>query len=422
MERDELLVEPRPSEDDSQREQSGTDLNESQELPQDNGDSSASPSLDTAPPSDTTLDGDVPTADAPQPGQPDEAGAVDVDRPGGASDDPPSPGDAESVAETGTFALQMDREAASLEPAETDRFDGQNEPQADAGTDGPNADLAPLDVRALFDEPGAGSDTPRPPVQATDANTQPTLASESPTPSSEPSHDDGAFDSEADRDAALARPSAATGSGLALALGSGVAARWSRFTSPRAASRVREEGVSGRLDRLGVDGLHLMSQERIDSALNLSDDQDSETEADTIVVLTDRRLIQFTGGSGRRTATFVQLRNVDAVEVTTERQGYGGYVWGALAILAATMLWWVWENPVGSFAAAAIVTLMGVYLIVDQILSPGRTRVNFRVGPSELQCGVDSGTPSEDIYGFVNRLFQLKAEDAKDEGRDALSD
>lgn len=203
-----------------------------------------------------------------------------------------------------------------------------------------------------------------------------------------------------------------TGIGLEQTLSYGLAASWHRFTDSQANVSILTESTDNLLGGLGFDSLKLMDKERIDSMLNSVDDPTGEPMGDTVALLTDKRLVQLSGGPRRRIVNFVPLRNVDSVEIMTEQQGFRGYLWGGLAIFAAVVLWWVWDNPIGSIGTAALIACMGIYMIFDQILSPGMTMLKFTAGSAELQCVVDSDMPVEDIYRFVNRLFELKAEDA----------
>ncbi len=168
--------------------------------------------------------------------------------------------------------------------------------------------------------------------------------------------------------------------------------------------------ASADLGKLGFTGVSLMDGESVDSALNLpngaADEHDGAAE---IVLLTDRRLIRLSAGGRRREATFVSLYDIEAVEVASERSsGVAGYLWGGLAFLVALLTWRVWDNPVWSGVVAGIVALMGVYLIVDYALSPAAVRATFKVGGSEFDCGLNGSEASEEINGFVNRLFALK--------------
>ena len=165
------------------------------------------------------------------------------------------------------------------------------------------------------------------------------------------------------------------------------------------------------LERLGFGDVALMDGERIDAALNLRDGLSGDLdEAGDIILLTERRVIHLNASARRRTASFVSVQDIDAVEINAEREGRGAIAWGGLAFVVAIMVWRIWDHPIGSALGAVAVALMGVYLIVDYWLSPGNIHATFKAGSSELHCGLKSAEASKDIYTFVNRLFQLKGE------------
>ena len=175
-----------------------------------------------------------------------------------------------------------------------------------------------------------------------------------------------------------------------------------------------ETGPSARgweIGDLGLEGVSLMDGESIESALNVTEEAREGSRANhNIVVLTNKRVLQLKADTRRRAAVFVSLDDIDAVEITTEQRGLSGFIWGGLALFVALMLWLTWDHPVGSVAGALAVALMGVYLIVDQLVSPSRYLATFKIGPSQIECGLSLETPSEEIHGFVRRLFELRGE------------
>ena len=155
----------------------------------------------------------------------------------------------------------------------------------------------------------------------------------------------------------------------------------------------------------GLQGLVLMDGERIESSLNPNRDGAGGRGA---LLLTNRRLIQVGAASRRRSMSFVAVGDVDSAEVTTERRRYGGYVWGALSLFVAVMLRTIWEHPIGSVVGPIIVILMGVYLVIDQVRSPGSLVAHFKAGSSVVSVRLDGDTPPDGLSAFVNRLFELK--------------
>ena len=161
--------------------------------------------------------------------------------------------------------------------------------------------------------------------------------------------------------------------------------------------------------RLGFGGVELMEDERVDVTLNLGKNRGEGTHFDhNVVLLTDRRLVQLRADSRRQSTVFVSLRDIDAVEITRERHGYGGFIWGGLAVFVAVLLVLLWDHPVGSIAAAVAVTLMGVYLVFDHVASSSRVLAIFKTGTSQLECDLEVDTSPRDIHHFLNRMFKLK--------------
>lgn len=166
----------------------------------------------------------------------------------------------------------------------------------------------------------------------------------------------------------------------------------------------------------------LMVGEAIDTTLSLTNGiGNGHAEDSDVVLLTDMRVIHLNGDGDNRQAVFVDLDTVDGVEITTERHGYGSYVWGILALVVAVMLWRIWDNALGSFAAAVLVALVGVYLVFDHIITPGAVRATFKTSSFEFQFGLRSDEAVRDIYPFVDRLFQLKGRVRKGAARSPSS-
>lgn len=163
------------------------------------------------------------------------------------------------------------------------------------------------------------------------------------------------------------------------------------------------------LEQFGFKDISLMNGERVDSSLRLAADGagDSSIEPE-VLLLTDRRVIHLQGNGKRRRAIFASIGNINAVEVSVAKDGNGTYVWAALALVVAVLLFIVIDNTIGRIVGPLVVALMGIYLIVDQRLSPGRPMLTFKAGSSELRVELKSEQASSDIYAFINRLFQLK--------------
>lgn len=170
------------------------------------------------------------------------------------------------------------------------------------------------------------------------------------------------------------------------------------------------------IEKLGLRDVTLMAGERIDSGLNLRDEHSGDTsEVPEAIVLTDRRLIHVNGDDRSRKSVFVSLQDIDAIEITNERpRGYGAYAWAGMAFIAAIFVWRTWDHPLGSGLGAIAVAFMGVYLVADHLLSPRRVLATFRAGYAQLQCSIDGKQAPAGVHAFVNRVFELKEERAKD--------
>ncbi len=153
----------------------------------------------------------------------------------------------------------------------------------------------------------------------------------------------------------------------------------------------------------------LTEGEYLDSVLHLTHGlQDGVVGDGEQLILTASRLTLIQArGRNRRTA-FAAVDDIGSVEVVEERNSFGGYVWGLLAITVGVLLWFTIDNRVGSAAAAIAVFTMGGYLIFDRLSDSATTRVTFKVGNSDLSCELQGPDATQDIHTFVDRVFELK--------------
>ena len=161
------------------------------------------------------------------------------------------------------------------------------------------------------------------------------------------------------------------------------------------------------LEELGLEEISLLDGERLDSTLNLDGDAGGSSSGDEMVLLTDRRVIHARNGR-RRKAVFASVQDIDAIEISQEQQGVGAFLWAGLAFLVAIILYLMIDAVLTRTLAAAVVAVMGVYLLVDQLLLPGKPLVIFRAGGVQLEITLRSGEVPADVYAFVNRVFELK--------------
>ena len=163
------------------------------------------------------------------------------------------------------------------------------------------------------------------------------------------------------------------------------------------------------LDQFGFGEVRLIGGERIDSALDLSSEGDSSTDGRSVLLLTDTRVMYLQGRGKHHKAVFASVKDVDAVEIATELEGRGAYVWAGLAFVLAFLLLVALDNATFRFVGAAVAALMGLYLVADRLTNPGRALVIFKAGLSEVRCDLGSEYAPSEVHTFINRLFQLKA-------------
>ena len=161
------------------------------------------------------------------------------------------------------------------------------------------------------------------------------------------------------------------------------------------------------LEELGLEDISLLDGERLDSTLNLDGDGSGRSPGGDMVLLTDRRVIHARNGR-RRKAVFASIQDIDAIEISQEQQGVGTFLWAGLAFLVAIILYLMIDAALTRTVAAAVVAVMGIYLLVDQLLLPGKPLVIFRAGGVQLEMTLRSEEVPADVYAFVNRVFELK--------------
>lgn len=165
------------------------------------------------------------------------------------------------------------------------------------------------------------------------------------------------------------------------------------------------------LEQTEFASVDLLEGERTETTLSLRDDSKRRRNAPTnLLVLTDRRLIHLLDDGRARDAVFVWLDDIFAVRVGTERKGnIGGYIWGVLAFIAASLVWTVWDQPVFDAIVAGLVLLMGVYLVWDRINTAPIFQVTISAGGSQMTMNVHRSVPPDLVYAFTNRVFETKA-------------
>ncbi len=151
--------------------------------------------------------------------------------------------------------------------------------------------------------------------------------------------------------------------------------------------------------------LRLVNGERLDTVLGL---EVGARETDNVLVLTNSRLALVKRSGRQRKSAFTSVKDIETIEVAEVRPGVGGYLWAALAILVAVLLWFTIESLVGSAVSAAAVGAIGAFLLYDRLSEPASTRVTFNTRRSGLVCQLGGERPDEEVQEFVNRVFELK--------------
>ncbi len=191
--------------------------------------------------------------------------------------------------------------------------------------------------------------------------------------------------------------------------------------------------VGGQLDFEGTafEGFAFLDGERVETALDLlrepEDPQGGDAGAEprrrlrkrkksssnantNLLVLTDRRIIHLVDNPRERESVFVSLSDVSAVRVEAQRPGRAaGFVWGGISLLAAALLWAVWDRPVLDAVAAGAVALMGLYIVLDYIMAPHAVQMIISAGSSQLAMGVHESISTQRMNGFANSVFEAKS-------------
>lgn len=161
------------------------------------------------------------------------------------------------------------------------------------------------------------------------------------------------------------------------------------------------------------EGIRLVGGERIEASLGMGDAADGGDA----LLLTDRRIIRIDGGRNRQRA-FAAIDDVSAAEIARQPEGYANFVWAALGFLAALLVWQTIDSPPLSWIAAAVLALMGVYLVIDRLISRGSAYIAVRAGPTQISAALKDADIL-DAELLINRLFELKAARADASSADA---
>ncbi|MXY47393.1 MAG: hypothetical protein F4Y44_10550 [Chloroflexi bacterium] len=158
------------------------------------------------------------------------------------------------------------------------------------------------------------------------------------------------------------------------------------------------------------DGIALMTGETVRATLGINLADDSNAGKDS-VLLTDRRVIHVSGGRANRRTVHTAIENISAVAISRQSvKGYGAFVWAALAFFVSVLLWRIIDSEMLALGTAAIVALMGVYLIVDRLWERGEHGLVIRTSSAEIRCALTGKNAQSEAEMFILRLFELKYE------------
>ena len=157
-----------------------------------------------------------------------------------------------------------------------------------------------------------------------------------------------------------------------------------------------------------MSAVSLMKDEEVQATVGTSEDG-IPADGD-VILLTDRRLIHISGTEVDRRLAAAAIEDIGIVEITRHSAGgYGSFIWAALAFFVSFVLWrFIIDNQTLAIAAAAIVALMGVYLIFDRLTSRGGHILSFKANGADIQCPLPEGGNQAGTEALITRLFELK--------------
>ena len=164
------------------------------------------------------------------------------------------------------------------------------------------------------------------------------------------------------------------------------------------------------LEEFGLGEMALLDGERVSARLN-SNDQGGRRSSSTpgALLLTTNRVIHITGEESRRQTTMVSIQDVESVSVRLIfPEGIGPYVWAALSVVMALILYSYMEHSLARIAVPLVVLTMGAYLIVDRLTARGRPTAIIKARDAEIHWPFDHDKESKQVYEFINSLYRAK--------------
>ena len=164
------------------------------------------------------------------------------------------------------------------------------------------------------------------------------------------------------------------------------------------------------LDEFGLGEMTLLDGERVSARLSANDQRGRRTSGEPgALLLTTNRVIHITGEEDRRQTTMISIQDVESVSVRLIfPEGIGPYVWAALSVVMALILYSYIEHDMARIAVPLIVLAMGAYLIVDRLTARGRPTAIIRARDVEIHWPFDHDRESKQVYEFINSLYRIK--------------
>ena len=155
--------------------------------------------------------------------------------------------------------------------------------------------------------------------------------------------------------------------------------------------------------------IHLVTSERIISSLNLSESLDKKRADDPeTIVLSNKRLMYFPGALNQKQIAFIPVDEITSVEINVEDRNKNAYLWAALAFVLSISLILIIDPFFIRLVTSLIVGLMGLYLIIDHVLSTTMCKIQFKSNSSEISCRIKPEHVVEKAYPFIREFFELK--------------
>jgi len=170
-------------------------------------------------------------------------------------------------------------------------------------------------------------------------------------------------------------------------------------------SKLKQEAAS---EDGNSSAVSLLKDEAIQASIGTT--EDGIPTDGNVILLTDKRIIHISGTKVNRRLAAAAIEDIGIVEITRQSVGgYGAFIWAALAFFVSFVLWrFVIDNQTIAIAAAAIVALMGVYLIFDRLTSHGGHILSFKANGADIQCQLPDGGDQAGTETLITRLFELK--------------